>query len=421
MHGDGIIAAMTDPTLNAADWPRRLEAFLLDLRGFPWKNTAYTLRERFREDRLGLTASSLTFTTTIALVPLFTVLLAMFTAFPMFAKLQQVLQQWLIQSLIPDSIARQVLGYLTQFAGKASRLGGAGLAALFVTALALVLTIDRTLNGIWRVRKPRPLGQRVLVYWALMTLGPLLLAVSLSVTSYVLSASNGLVAVMPGGLQLLLDTLQFLLLAGGMAALYRFVPNAQVRWGHAWAGGLFVAAGFELAKRLLVMYLGNVPTYSVLYGAFATVPILLVWIYMAWVIVLLGAVIAAYLPSLLAGVQRRARAHGWQFLLALEMLQHLERVRLAPERGLSLEQLSASLQVDPLQLEPALEALVELDWIGQLEESRPDAAPRLVLLADPDATLLAPLLNVLLLQRESSTDKLWENGRWPLLTLRQAL
>lgn len=421
MHRDGIIAAMTDLTLHIADWPQRLEVLLADLRRFPWKNTAHTLRERFREDRLGQTASSLTFTTIMALVPLVTVLLAVFTAFPIFAKFQQVLQQWLIESLVPDSIARQVLGYLTQFAGKASRLGGAGLAILFVTALALILTIDRTLNGIWRVRKPRPLGQRVLVYWALMTLGPLLLAASLSFTSYVLSSSKGLVAVMPGSLQLLLDSLQFLLLAWGMAALYHYVPNAQVRWAHAWAGGLFVAAGLEVAKRMLVMYLGKVPTYSVLYGAFATAPILLVWIYLAWVIVLLGALIAAYLPSLLVGVQRRARAHGWQFLLALEMLQHLERMRLAPERGLSLEQLSALLQVDPLQLEPALEALVELDWVGQLEEDRPGAAPRLLLLADPDTTLLAPLFHVLLLQREASTDKLWENGRWPILTLRQAL
>lgn len=421
LHRDGIIAAMTDLTFKFADWPQRLEVLLADLRRFPWKNTAHTLRERFREDRLGLTASSLTFTTIMALVPLFTVLLAVFTAFPMFANFQKVLQQWLIESLIPDSIARQVLGYLTQFAGKASRLGSVGFAVLFVTALALILTIDRTLNGIWRVRKPRPLGQRVLVYWALVTLGPLLLAVSLSVTSYVLSASKGLVEVMPGGLQLLLDSLQFLLLAWGMAALYHYVPNAQVRWAHAWAGGLFVAAGLEVAKRLLVMYLGKVPTYSVLYGAFATVPILLVWIYVAWVIVLLGALIAAYLPSLMVGVQRRARAHGWQFLLALEMLQQLERVRLAPERGLSLEQLGILLRVDPLQLEPAQEALVELDWVGQLEEDRPGTAPRLVLLANPDTTLLAPLFNVLLLQREASTDNLWESARWPLLTLRQAL
>ncbi|MBB1075964.1 YihY family inner membrane protein [Rhodoferax sp. 4810] len=412
---------MTDLPPDRLDQPQMLEVFLQQLRRFPWKNTALTLRERFREDRLGLTASSLTFTTTIALVPLFTVLLAVFTAFPMFAKLQQVLQQWLIESLIPDSIARQVLGYLTQFAGKASRLGGVGLGALVLTALALILTIDRTLNGIWRVRKPRPLGQRVLVYWALMTLGPLLLAGSLSLTSYALSASKGLVGALPGGLQFLLDTLQFLLQAWGMAALYHYVPNTHVRWGHAWAGGIFVAAGFGLAKSLLVLYLGKVPTYSVLYGAFATVPILLIWIYVAWVIVLLGAVIAAYLPSLLTGVQRRARAHGWQFLLALETLQQLEWVHQTPDRGLSLEQLSALLRVDQLQLEPVVETLLELDWVGQLAEERPDASARLVLLADPDATLLAPLFNALLLQQEASTQNLWQNGLWTSLNMRSAL
>jgi membrane protein len=412
---------MTDLTQALSNWQQHLQDLLHQLRRFPWKNTAHTLRERFREDRLGVTASSLTFTTTIALVPLFTVVLAVFTAFPMFAKFQLVLQQWLIESLIPDSIARQVLGYLTQFAGKASRLGGVGLGALFLTALALILTIDRTLNGIWRVRKPRPLGQRVLVYWALMTLGPLLLALSLSLTSYALSVSKGVVGALPGGLQFLLDSLQFVLLAWGMAALYHFVPNTHVRWAHAWAGGLFVSTAFELAKRVLVLYLAKVPTYSVLYGAFATVPILLVWLYVAWVIVIMGAVIAAYLPSLLTGVQRRARAHGWQFLLALETLQQLEHVRQSPTKGLSLEQLSAVLRVDQLQLEPVVETLLALDWVGQLAEEREDASARLVLLADPDNTLLAPLFDALLLMQEPSTQNLWKNGFWPALNLRQAL
>ena len=412
---------MTEPMKSPQTWSRRLDPLRLELSRFPWKNTAHTLRERFREDRLGLTASSLTFTTTIALVPLFTVVLAVFTAFPMFAKFQDVLQKWLIESLIPDNIARQVLGYLTQFAGKASKLGGAGLAVLFVTALALILTIDRTLNSIWRVRQPRPLGQRVLVYWAAMTLGPLLLAVSLSITSYALSASKGVVDVMPGGVQLLLDTMQFGLLAWGMAALYRYVPNTRVRWAHAWVGGLFVSTGFELAKRLLVFYLGQVPTYSVLYGAFATVPILLVWIYVAWVIVLMGAVIAAYLPSLLMGVQRRARAHGWHFLLAIETLQQLAQARLSDDKGLSIEQLGRLLQVDPMQLEPVLETLRQLDWVGQLQEDRAGAAARLLLLVDPDQTALAPLFNALLLQHQPSTDNLWKNGRWPLLYIREAL
>ena len=121
------------------------------------------------------------------------------------------------------------------------------------------------------------------------------------------------------------------MVAIGMAATYRYVPNTHVKWGHAWTGGLFAAAGIELAKKLLTVYIGMVPTYSAVYGAFATVPILLVWIYVAWVIVLLGAVIAAYLPSLLAGVERRAMVHGWQFQLALEVLQQLHRFPECPQ------------------------------------------------------------------------------------------
>jgi membrane protein len=388
---------------------------------FPWRSTAQTLRARFREDQLALTASSLTFTTTIALVPFITVALAVFTAFPMFSTLQAVLQKWLIESLIPDNISRQVLGYLTQFSGKASKLGVAGVAVLFTTALALILTIDRTLNSIWRVRQRRPLGQRVLIYWAAITLGPLLLGASLTMTSFAISASQGVVGVMPGGVQFLFSFLEFALLAAGMAALYRYVPNTHVVRGHAWAGGIFVAAGIELAKKLLVIYLGAMPTYSAVYGAFAIVPILLVWIYVAWVIVLLGAVIAAYLPSLLTGVARRASTHGWQFQLAVEALQQLHRVRGSDTRGLTLTQLAAVLQVDSLQLEPVLETLALLDWVGQLDEAQPGAESRHVLLADPDATPLAPLMELLLLERADSVKNLWENARWPSLSVRDVL
>ncbi len=402
-------------------WRERLRAFFKSLSAFPWKNTALTLRERFREDRLGLTASSLTFTTTMALVPFITVALAVFTAFPMFAKFQDVLQKWLLESLIPNNIARQVMGYLTQFAGQASKLGAAGVALLLITALALIMTIDHTLNGIWRVRTPRPFGQRVLVYWAALTLGPLLLGISLSITSFAISASQGVVGVMPGGVQLLLDGLQFFLMAWGMAAMYHYVPNTQVKWGHAWIGGLFVSTGFDVAKRLLSLYLSKVPTYSVVYGAFATVPILLIWIYTAWVIVLLGAVIAAYLPSLLAGIERRSGLHGMQFRLALETLRQLDRVRGTGERGLTMEQLCALLRVDALQLEPVLETLSQLDWSGQLREELAGEAARNILLADPETTPLAPLLNALLLRHDDATQNLWNNANWSRLKLRDAL
>ncbi|MCF8167284.1 MAG: YihY family inner membrane protein [Rhodoferax sp.] len=400
----------------------RFRAWLQDVAHVPWFIALLTLRERFREDRLGLTASSLTFTTTIALVPLITVALAVFTAFPMFAKFQDVLQKWLIESLVPDNIARQVLGYLNQFAGKASKLGAAGLAVLLGTALALVFTIDRTLNTIWRVRKPRPFAQRMLIYWAALTLGPLLLGVSLSITSYAVSESKGLVGVLPGGVGLLLDLLQFAVVAGGMAALFRFVPNTDVRWGHAWMGGFFVSTGLEVAKKILAYYLAKVPTYSVVYGAFATVPILLVWIYVAWVIVLLGAALTAYVPSLLAGRARRQFLHGWQFQVALEALQQLDAARHSNAKGLGLEQLGADLKLDTLRLEPVLEALMSLDWVGQLSQSVEHVGPaRFVLLVDPEVTPLDPLVQRLLLDRNVVTEQFWHRCQWRNTTLRAVL
>ena len=398
----------------------RIAELLTELSRFPWRETALTLRDRFREDRMGLTASSLTFTTTIALVPFFTVVLAIFTAFPMFAKVQDALQGWLVQSLIPDHIARQVLGYLTQFSRQANKLGVAGLAALLVTAIALILTIDRTLNSIWRVKKARPFAQRVLVYWAAITLGPLLLAASLAVTSFVVSTSSGLVLSLPFSLRFLLDAFQFVLHAGGVAVLYRYIPYAYVRWSHAWAGALFVAAGIEVAKKLLSLYLVKVPTYSLIYGAFATLPILLIWIYVAWVIVLMGAVIAAYLPSLMAGVARRGGGHGWQFQLAVEILQQLYRQRETARRGCGASSLAQTLQVDVLQLEPVLEVLMRLDWIGQLVNDD-DLERRYILLADPQQTPLEPLMHQLLLVKTASTLPLWTQGQWSALQLRHVL
>jgi membrane protein len=241
-------------------------------------------------------------------------------------------------------------------------------------------------------------------------------------TSYAISASKGLVGDMPGGVTLLLDTLQFVLVAGGMAALFRYVPNTYVRWGHAWMGGVFVSAGMELAKKGLAYYLGMVPTYSVVYGAFATLPILLIWIYVAWVIVLLGATLTAYVPNLLAGVPRKRSGIGWQFQLALEVLGLLDQVRDAPERGFTQAQLCRDLQVDAQRLEPVMEALAALDWVALLAESvTPGAGGRWVLLVNADTTELAPLMRALLLPTNTQTENLWKKGHWPASTLREVL
>jgi membrane protein len=404
--------------LRHKGWRQVLADSLQTLRNWPWYETLRTLRLRFRDDRLGQTAGSLTFTTLIALVPLLTVMLAIFTAFPMFASFQDALQKYFLQSLVPDTIAKPVLGALTQFSSKAHKLGGAGLVALVVSALALMLTIDRTLNAIWRVRKPRPIAQRVLVYWAAITLGPLVLGVSLSLTSYAISASRGLVGTMPGGVRLLLDIVEFGLLAATMAGLFHYVPNIHVRWRHAAAGGLFVAAGFEVAKRVLGWYVSSVGSYSTVYGAFATAPIFLLWLYTGWVIVLLGAVVAAYAPSLQMRVVRHGTAPGQRFSLALAVLAELAAARASEQRGTDPARIAEQLRIDPLQIEPILELLVQGDWVGRLEE---DGVQRWVLLCDPVTTPAAPLIDKLLLQPDVRVASFRQRTGMDKLTLAELL
>lgn len=391
---------------------------LMSLQRWPWLDTWRTLRQRFREDRLGLTAGSLTFTTVISLVPLMTVMLALFTAFPMFASFQRALEKYFLQALVPDSIAKPVLASLTQFAGKASKVGSVGLALTLLAALALVFTIDRTLNSLWRVQRSRPLAQRVLVYWASITLGPLLLGVSLSLTSYALSASQGLVTALPGGVGLLFEVAEFLLLAGAAAGMFHFVPNTDVKWSHAWMGGIFVAVGLDLAKRGLTLYLKSVPSFSAIYGAFATVPIFLLWIYLSWVVVLLGAVIAAYAPSLSRHVRRLPDDPGARFNLALSLLRALAQARERRRPGLSLDDLATVAAVDRLQVEPVLEVLATLDWCGRLDEP---GAKRHVLLAAPGNTPAAPLIHAFLLSPVNANQAFRERAGLDRLTLQDLL
>jgi membrane protein len=405
-------------TTLKATWRGHAARLAQTLQSWPWLDTLKTLRQRFGEDRLGVTASSLTFTTLISIVPLATVMLAVFSAFPMFATFQGNVERYFLQSLVPPTIAKPVLEGLAQFAAKSTRLGTVGLVVLVFTAIALMLTIDRTLNAIWRVRTPRPIAQRVLVYWAAVTLGPLLLGASLTITSHALSASQDLVGAPPGGITLLLDLLVFVLLALGMAALFHYVPNTSVRWTHAFAGGVFVAIGFEIAKRVLGWYLRQVPTYAVVYGAFASVPIFLVWIYVSWVVVLLGAVIAAYAPSLRMRIVRLPDIPGSRLHLAVTLLRSLSRARQTSTHGLGLSELSQALRTDPLLIEPILETLVAIDWAGRLDEA---GAQRYVLLCDPAVTKAAPLLSQLLLEPGIALRKFWQRAGFASLTLKELI
>jgi len=404
----------------------RLHTWIATARQWPWADTWTTLKQRFKEDRLGVTAGSLTFTTTIAIVPLLTMMLALFSAFPMFGKFRQSLEANFLHDLMPDLIAKEVVMMLTRFAGKASHLSGVSLLLLALTAMSLMLTMDRTLNGIWRVERVRPMAQRVLVYWAVLTLGPLLLGVSLSASSWLLSASKGWVDAAPKGISLLLPVVVSLMQIMGFAALFRFVPNTSVKWRHAVAGGLFTAAGLELAQRGLGVYLTKAAVYTNVYGAFAALPIFLIWMYLSWLMILLGAVVAAYAPVLASQAKRWNQLPGYQFAIALDVLRHLRDVQHQQQAGLSADSLARHLRSNTIQMAPVLEALIGLGWIAELSEIGPDEGDdegaRLVMLCNPLVTKVAPLVNALLLhQAVPRVQTIWQTAGFSEMTLSEAL
>lgn len=233
-------------------------------------------------------AAALTYTTLLALVPLMTVALAVFSAFPIAERVNQQVQDFLFANFVPTS-GEVLQRYLQAFSDKASRLTGAGFFFLILIALALMASIDRALNAIWEVRRRRRGLSIFVVYWAVLSLGPLLIGASVLVTSYLISLPLvSEAAASETGIQLLKLT-PIATSALGFTLIYVLVPNRRVALRHAALGGLLAAVLFELAKRGFGWYLTTFPTYEAIYGALATIPIFLVWIYLSWLVLLVGA------------------------------------------------------------------------------------------------------------------------------------
>ncbi|MCX7960878.1 MAG: YihY family inner membrane protein [Burkholderiales bacterium] len=323
---------------------------------------------RFEEDRCLQTAGSLAFTTLLALVPAVTVALALVTAFPVFGQWTSGLDDWLAENVLPEAIADAITKYVAQFTSKAARLTAVGLVFLALTALALMLTIERALNRIFRVSRERPVAQRLLAYWAMLTLGPLLMGAGLSMTSYLVSASLGWTRGVPGAGAALLRTAPVLLEIAAITLLYLWVPNRRLRLAHALAGGAVAGALFEAMKYGFAVYIARVPTYSAIYGAFAAVPLFLLWLYLSWVAVLAGAVIAAMLPGY-RGRERRGDAAGGQFFDALALLAELARAQRVGETR-SLEQLARQRDLAPEQCERLLARMEGAGWVARSSGER---------------------------------------------------
>lgn len=312
---------------------------------------------RFIEDQGLLQASSLTYTTLLSLVPLMTVSLAILYAFPVSDKITEEIQSFIFDNFMPSS-GEVLRNYFQDFSAKASQLSGVSFAFLIVVALMLMGNIDRAFNKIWRTSSKRRTLAKFLEYWAILTLGPILIGSSLAATSYLVSIpifSDAVDSLSKG--QYLLRLAPLISSIVGFTLLYTIVPNRQVPIRHALAGGLLAAVLFELAKRGFALYVTQFPTYQAIYGALAVIPIFLVWIYLSWMVTLLGAEFSCCLGIFLdeetiAGSDSRS-----DLLLAFRLLEELWQ---AQHQGESLSSRQLSLGVGRVSEERIESLLTEL-------------------------------------------------------------
>ncbi|RBA24062.1 YihY family inner membrane protein [Herminiimonas fonticola] len=386
----------------------KLETFPL-FRDLSWPQMRHLFRfaaRRLDEERLPQVAGSLTFTTVLALVPILTIALAIFTTFPLFNTFRASLEAYFVRNLMPQGIANTILGYLTQFSSKATRLSAVGAVALIVTAVMMMLMIDRVFNQIWRVKTTRPITQRILVYWAIVTLGPLLIGASITLTSYVFTATNGVLrSSIPFSGGVLYSTISILLTTVAFTLLYIVVPNRLVEWRDALCGGLLAAIAFEVVKRLFAVFVVKVPTYTVVYGAVAAFPIFLVWIYLGWLITLGGAVVTAALPIVKYERWWHVPQPGSAFVDAMALLAVLYEARTSANSAV----VDSKLLRDKTHLgfdesEVLLEKMLDAGWVGRIKAEGPkrmqwgkritDGLDRWALLANPQQLTLADVYRV---------------------------
>ena len=332
-----------------------------------WPDLWHFLRfiiARFRQDRCTQMAASLTYTTLLSLVPLITIALTLFSAFPVFDDFSGQIKHFLLTNMMPETGGRMISRYMEQFTESAARLTAVGIVFLGVTAMLMMHTIDNAFNTIWRVSRPRPLVQRILVYWAVLTLGPLLVGGSLTLTSWLVGVSMGYARQIPAIGVVMLKVAPVILTTLAFSLLFRIVPHRHVPLRHAVIGGVVAAVAFESMNRIFAYYIAHFPSYKLIYGAFASIPIFLLWIYLSWLTVLSGALIASSL-SYWRGDSARHVSPAAQLYYALRILKLMSN-GMHSGTVQSLPTLSSQLNTGFDSLEQILEKLAQANLVRKL-------------------------------------------------------
>jgi len=342
------------------------------------------LWRRFLDDRLFQAAAALAYTTVFALVPLAIVVFGVLSAFPVFDRWSDQLSDYVFSNFVP-SAARAAEGYLRQFSASAGQLTAAGFIALVISLLITLNSVEETFNQIWRVASSRPKLTRFLVYWTVLTLGAMLAAASLAVSARVLALP--LFGTQEGrwladlSLRLAPVLIEFVCIT----LVYRVVPHHTVKWRHAIPGAILAAVMLELVKWGIGAYLGSFQSYQKLYGTVAFVPILLLWIYLCWISVLLGASLASSMAAFRYQPADLRLPSGFEFYGLLRLLGRFQQAR-AQGKGLDDDEI---LQLEPLLTDALLHELTcDLERIALL---RRDERGEWLLARDLDKVSLADL------------------------------
>ena len=342
------------------------------VRGLTWsevRDLFYFARRRLDEEQLQQVAGGLTFTTTLALVPLLTIILAIFTTFPIFQSFRSAVEAYFVQTMMPRGIAETVMGSLSQFASKAKGLSAVGAVMLFFTSAAMMGMIERAFNQIWKVKRVRPLGQRIVVFWALVTLGPLLFGLSITATTRLFLATSTLTTVSPFLTSLFYTLVSVALTSAAYTLLYMLVPNRFVDWRDALWGGLMAGVAFEVAKRLFAMFIRQFPSYEVVYGALAALPLFLTWIYLSWMITLVGALLAAALPVVKYERWWYKPVPGGAFVDAMAILRVLHGSAQVNDTTLvSSASIRAHTRFGYDEMTTLLERMLNVGWVGRVQD-----------------------------------------------------
>lgn len=332
-----------------------------------WPDFLIYAWSRFVQNDNRQNAAVLTFTTLFALVPFMTVTYAALSIFPPMASAGEEIQQFIFQHFAPGS-GETVQGYLTQFSSQARKLTGVGMLVLFVTTFVLIINIEKTFNKVWQIKEPRKGVSSFLLYWAVISLGPILVGLAFVFSSYFMSlpiindAANQI-----GGKQFLFSFLPFLFSMSALTLLYVAVPNCKVKISDGLVGGFLIACFFELAKFGFTQFIALFPTYKFIYGAFAAVPLFLLWMYLSWLLVLFGAELVHGIQTFKQNAILQEKESPIMTLLYL-----LEQLWLAHKDGAPLSQDELIKKV-PLQhldvIENRVHQLIELKWIVQSDQN----------------------------------------------------